>query len=877
MANPLTGDFDLVAQFAVPAVNRFLAAMHRIERFSHSLAFYVDDTPPVGPRDRPPIVEIIDTLGDPVVDPRSVRVPAAIVEAFGDAASGHSRFDGITNVDALGIHLPPITPSNLKGRLQLQVSPPTVEIADSVGTKIRVRMQVMSRYFADPGTSAAAEFVRGELQLTAAVAEVASQVANIVDIDVKAEEVGITFVPQWSSTPLTFEDLAGIHLLIRNALRKSLLPSNITLPANVRVRFRTLIGTQPAVAMLLNMSGVSGDPATAQNVFLAGNDDFALAAGIDFIRAQFAGTVDAILAHPIPAQEKYGVTYNFTLNNVAVDLETNRIVLTITGRATTPNWLLPNFDFTLRQKFQLVPARDSATLTLAEMSLSTTSTLINAVEFLLIDTIAAVRDQALSESGAVDAVRDALSATRRLGPVLRPLLTPARPKPGGVSVDQFSLAYTAVAIQPAGIVLRGTLTVSEWPAPVIEFEEVTPSAPSLSATPAGAEYSALKTWIPGGTIDSYEWLRLGQTQPTIIDDHTFIRLPPDPTTSDGGSRGMGAFRPLCLTVRGTRLSASGAVAAQPVVATSCAFDWFPLFGRSLSDAVAPLVTLTRPGRDGLVAVEGHVAAVDPSGRAALPNLIVHFGTVESAAQLQRATDALRESGRVDAQTAVVAVLSAEDLPRVRYTPGVVYAEHQDGAWHRLLRTERSGSPTTLVVDPRGNVVSRHEGELDAASLSADLRRTLVRTNAVKVTSVRSSARVGHLPPNFVFNVAPQHQLALRKLIGRPVALVFWRAASVASIEAARTMASRAVAEGTVILAINDGDPKELATEVANRSGFAERLVVDTHRRISMAYGVTAWPTAVLIDQRGVVSAVHSGHSGGGGTDGVFQKRPAGTR
>ncbi|MDQ3242230.1 MAG: hypothetical protein M3Q09_00655 [Gemmatimonadota bacterium] len=46
MANDLTGDFDVVAQFAIPAVDRVLAAMHRIERFPHSIALRVDDNPP---------------------------------------------------------------------------------------------------------------------------------------------------------------------------------------------------------------------------------------------------------------------------------------------------------------------------------------------------------------------------------------------------------------------------------------------------------------------------------------------------------------------------------------------------------------------------------------------------------------------------------------------------------------------------------------------------------------------------------------------------------------------------------------------------------------------------------------------------------------
>ena len=44
MANDLTGDFDAVVQFSVGAADRVLAAMHRGNRFPHSLSTRVSDT-----------------------------------------------------------------------------------------------------------------------------------------------------------------------------------------------------------------------------------------------------------------------------------------------------------------------------------------------------------------------------------------------------------------------------------------------------------------------------------------------------------------------------------------------------------------------------------------------------------------------------------------------------------------------------------------------------------------------------------------------------------------------------------------------------------------------------------------------------------------
>ncbi len=159
----------------------------------------------------------------------------------------------------------------------------------------------MSRYFPDPHTPRVAPFVRGELQITAAVNEVASQVGNVVEIDVKGDTVTAAFTPIWSSEPISPEDLAGVNQLIRNSLRTSFLPSNATLPSNIdHIQFKTLRGAQNALAVLLNMDGPAGNPASQTSIFLGGGDEFAIAAGADFVRAQFQPTIDNILGQPVP-------------------------------------------------------------------------------------------------------------------------------------------------------------------------------------------------------------------------------------------------------------------------------------------------------------------------------------------------------------------------------------------------------------------------------------------------------------------------------------------------------------------------------------------------------------------------------------------------
>ena len=225
MANNLTGDFDVVAEFSLPAVNRLLAAMHAIKRFPHSLSLRVDDIPQPPDRFRPPVFEIIDVLGERVADPKRIRLPELVSTQPPATGSAFSRFDGIVNMlDGVLELRPPFVPSQLQGRAQLQFSPPTLEIADPAASKITVRMQIKARYFADPNSPPAAEFAVGDLVLTTAVHQITSQAGNVVDIDLRSNAVQASFVPTWSSRVLSPQDLAGINLLISNALKASVLP-----------------------------------------------------------------------------------------------------------------------------------------------------------------------------------------------------------------------------------------------------------------------------------------------------------------------------------------------------------------------------------------------------------------------------------------------------------------------------------------------------------------------------------------------------------------------------------------------------------------------------------------------------------------------------
>lgn len=877
MANDLTGDFDVVAEFSLPAVNRLLAAMHGTSRFPHSMSLRVDDIPQPPDRKLPSIRGIIDLAGDPVVSPGHIRVPAADRLLASEPSDPFSRLGGIHNSGV--ISFPPLVPSELQGRAQLQFAPPTLEIADAAASRISVRMKVRARYFADPNTPPATEFATGDMVLTTAVQQITSQAGNVVDIDLRSNAVQAAFVPTWTSRSLAAEDLAGINLLIGNALKSSVLPSNNVLPSNIRaIRFKALQGAEQAIAILLNTTSAPGNPATVQRVFLGGAD-FAFATGAETILAAIQPALDEILATPIsPVQISIPLllttltaTYTIALNNATLALETGRLLLTITGRATTPAGFAPNFNFTVRQPLTLAPAGSTADLVVGPISLDTSSWIVDLFRGRATGPLSAARDRALHQSGVRANVRRMLDADRNLGGFLRSLLTPPRPtnepapEPPG-----FSLVYTAVEITPSGVVLRGALSVENPPPAHVEFEEI----PSSTSDPIGgglvkgSEYSAFKSWIPGGTIDSFEWKRAGSAQPGPLDERRFVLLPQPPVVSDGfvadgGPRAITAFSPMCLTIRGTRLSSSGQVQLQPITASYCAFDWFPLFDAVSVDRHAmPLVTLTRAGSRGEVEVVGHAPAMSDDTTLAAPNLILHFGDARDPGALARIREALQGSGRTDAPTAIVAILPAGQLAAARHVPGVLYLEQAGDEWERVWKVSIRQRPATVVVAQGGKIVWQHEGEIESPTLRDTLRRVLVARRKVKRTLVMPISRIGHAPPNFLFTVAAGHDLTLRKLAGRPVVLVFWRASARLSLDAARAAATsppHPAWKNAVVLAINDGESADAAV-TAGRADVPITIVPDPTRSISRAFGVQAWPTLVFIDARGLVRDVRHGLS-----------------
>ena len=165
-------------------------------------------------------------------------------------------------------------------------------------------------------------------------------------------------------------------------------------------------------------------------------------------------------------------------------------------------------------------------------------------------------------------------------------------------------------------------------------------------------------------------------------------------------------------------------------------------------------------------------------------------------------------------------------------------------------------PVTLIVAPNGKVVWKHEGEIEIGSLSATLGKSLVARTPVRPSLLRTGTRIGQAAPNFIFEYAAGREITFSKLAGRPSILFFLKPSSSPIVDALRQL--RAMARGKngeqpMVFAIVDGKTSRDA-KASPDIGDSVTIVPDPDRKIASAYGVTVWPTTLLVDSRGIVTS-----------------------
>ena len=199
-------------------------------------------------------------------------------------------------------------------------------------------------------------------------------------------------------------------------------------------------------------------------------------------------------------------------------------------------------------------------------------------------------------------------------------------------------------------------------------------------------------------------------------------------------------------------------------------------------------------------------------------------------------------------------------------------EDSEGGWARTFAV--ASTPSIYLINARGEFVWKHEGEPEAAALSAALDKNPVRNRAPRFQPLRLAVSPGNALVNALFD-DDRGRLALHRFRGRQLILNFWQSWSAPCLaELARLQ--RIHGDGSdkpFVIAIHGGADANAPAEIARRLRLSFRLVQDDHQRIARRYGVRCWPTTITIGANGEVQHIQLGVEHEHGTS-VQQSEPS---
>jgi peroxiredoxin len=191
-------------------------------------------------------------------------------------------------------------------------------------------------------------------------------------------------------------------------------------------------------------------------------------------------------------------------------------------------------------------------------------------------------------------------------------------------------------------------------------------------------------------------------------------------------------------------------------------------------------------------------------------------------------------------------------------PLVITEDYVEG-WTRAFGVTET--PASYLVNARGEFVWKQEGGLAPDKLAAALDEHLLPSRQRPPLPLRLSVQPGEAALDATFEDDQGQVLALRRLRGKSVLLLFWQSWSAPCVEELRRLQRLHEAGGErvpVVVAVNGGEGRDVIAEVRRRHALTVTLVPDEDQRIAQLYGVACWPTTVAINPDGMVDRIQFG-------------------
>jgi peroxiredoxin len=244
------------------------------------------------------------------------------------------------------------------------------------------------------------------------------------------------------------------------------------------------------------------------------------------------------------------------------------------------------------------------------------------------------------------------------------------------------------------------------------------------------------------------------------------------------------------------------------------------------------------------------------------NLLLHFGSEGGAGAAKLLGEALATARQRDAAILALCVVPASGRSggdEAAPYDDVLLVEDPDGRWAEAFGVY--DTPATVLVGPRGDIVWSDASATTSKTLANALDKHAKEGGEIATIPIRLSIGLGQRPPDVPLRLADGSELSLRRLKGRPLAIVFCTTRSEPSLtqlDVLRDVHLSRGSKGPLTIAIGDGESRERVALIAKEKDLPFLLLAEPDRRISRAFGVWCWPATVWIRPDQVVEAIDFG-------------------
>jgi peroxiredoxin len=890
MANKLTGSYDAVAQISRRQLNGLLASLHQN-----------------GASDQPPL-----RLGHNGVlrvgDPKPTR-PELVRLRFGNWIRNFQSAGGPSNLDVfrarLAVNAPPGAAKMIeeefsklekgrpgrqpskkpRGRVKLQLSSPTIILADGATSEATLVTNVRAHYDPDSGAGEIATAdhpLHGEVRAAFELSVLSSASGRKLSVRPSSKDSKIQFIAA-AGTGLTGAEVSRISGELRDIVREKFTPPPVDLPPDFPFSEFKVIGSgaNQVVALPIQVSDSPLPTGRIQNLDenFADSSGFAFAASKEYVEDLLGPLFDAVSKAVRDFKKEitivevtiFGVplkqTIKFTIqlkSGPSLEWESGKIKLSAHLKLVVRPGPDVSFKFTQKFKLALDASTQQVTLQADGDPAVNTDLPFNLLHDAFENAIKAARDDALSDGPAPvnDAVNQVFAGARQK------LI-------GGLKVfdESASATFTTVKITQDGLIVRGEIGSGPRQAPVVRFNEID----------EGRAFSALTTWIPGGKIDRYIWSWVGHSgkgpaklfsgsHKRSIETHRFIFPKP---------AGMDSLGSVSLRIEGTQTGADGLTV--PIAAESPP-QLRDAFGTVVESPAwwEPIMTPiwleeTKPGAKLKDLIAGHVTLQSdrPRGRELTHNTLVYFPNWRADEPLEPVARAMAAMRRRNVSLVLIVVLPADALDsrrsdlEVRLRPvssrfagRLMVTVDQEGGWSRAFAV--AGRPSAHLVNARRQFAWSFGGDIEPEAMAAALDKHLLHAPAPRSHALQPkvSGCACHGAPDIIVEDERGERFALHRMRGRNVILNFfqsWSAPCIRELQRLQALQEKQPkGGGPYVVAFHGGNDEKAIADLRRRHGLTFPLVQDRDQVIARQYGITCWPTTIAINPDGSIGRMQLG-------------------